>query len=818
MADTTNPLADLETPVSVNPLADLMVPAGATTSGPGDPATVNGGNPLADLEAPASSPPVAQSQVVYRKGGQLFNIPAEQAEAARWQGYEAVTPEQLEAERLQAEHGGTLGAAATFGESALNALTFGGAGAVARQISPEYTDEMLARRAANPKSDVAGDVVGTAGSLLLPGVGELGNGIRAGRLAGAVVKGAGTGAKIGSAALRLGTENAVASAIRAAADDLTRDNALDAEHILLSGGMGLALGGAGGAASEALPAFAKAAAKQVGGLLDLRSPGEMATKAVIGRTNKGAVKLAGRLKGGADGVGQTLLEEGVVTPLATKEAMLETAQLKAGEWGSRVGDAIQELDDVGLKPDTRAIAQNIREKVIAPLVESPSTRAQGEAVEARLKYLLDDLDDNGLVNGNTGASMTPTQFTDFTSLWKERQALDSQVGFESASMSGLKGHLADARRAFEEAVIQQADSAAGRKAIRPDWAADYALAKTKYSHLKFAATQLQEAQVAALANRAESLGDQLAGNALGIGSALADIAGGGSGIVGMGMKYVGGQLNKAIRNNANTVLATTLWKMQQHQGIGSGMIERVGAEAFDRMTGVASRVAAPRIGPWDDDRLNDTLAGAKTLTDPMSPASLALQATTDSLHNEGRPQLGLALRGVADASARFLAQKGDALAPRPNPDFPYATGNEPKWNPEAAQQMTHYAVAVQDPKAAIKRVSAGDATKEDVEVLQKLYPRVFDAVVKRIRDNLKASKVQPSYAELVRYGRMLGTPLTVDQQAPNLAKYAALAQKQAAATEASQAQQAAARSGGGGRSGGSQRGLASGADSLVKGQ
>jgi len=159
------------------------------------------------------------------------------------------------------------------------------------------------------------------------------------------------------------------------------------------------------------------------------------------------------------------------------------------------------------------------------------------------------------------------------------------------------------------------------------------------------------------------------------------------------------------------------------------------------------------------NRMQDAVAQAQALQDPASPESGRLRQAVNEVAQDD-PAFAAALDQKQRQQAAFLAEKA---GPVRDEGDPFATGPAPR-DKVAAQQLGRYVAAVDDPGEALLRVSQGMGSAEDLEVLQTLYPRIYDVWVKRVEAQLKSAKKPPTTAQRQHLHRATGIPLAREQQ------------------------------------------------------
>lgn len=169
--------------------------------------------------------------------------------------------------RVEREHGGALGTAATFVEQGLDTATLGGFGAFTDvAFGDDYTEARRERVEANPIASVAGTVTGAVVPAIAgAGTGTVGALARLTPGGAASALGAGIASRGGIAALAGGaaTEGAFFGAGQVLAESILQDKELHAEAFLAGASKGALWGGAAGAGFGLLSSGARAGKRAV---------------------------------------------------------------------------------------------------------------------------------------------------------------------------------------------------------------------------------------------------------------------------------------------------------------------------------------------------------------------------------------------------------------------------------------------------------------------------------------------------------------------------------------------------------------------------
>lgn len=134
------------------------------------------------------------------------------------------------------------------------------------------------------------------------------------------------------------------------------------------------------------------------------------------------------------------------------------------------------------------------------------------------------------------------------------------------------------------------------------------------------------------------------------------------------------------------------------------------------------------------------------------------------------PALGQALRDKVMNRAAFINSK---VTPSIDPSDPL--GMAPGQVDAATwRKNNRYVVAAMNPQAALKRLSDGTGTPEDLETLKALTPRLYETFTKRVLERVQKAKKPPSIGQRQRLGYLLGMPMDRASTADSIAFFQSL--------------------------------------------
>lgn len=162
------------------------------------------------------------------------------------------------------------------------------------------------------------------------------------------------------------------------------------------------------------------------------------------------------------------------------------------------------------------------------------------------------------------------------------------------------------------------------------------------------------------------------------------------------------------------------------------------------------------------------------LRDPQSDERRAMRVSSFPLRQEN-PQLAAALEAHTQRVADFLAAKAGELSAVTRPGDPFGRLRQPRHSAAKAAKLARYVDAATNPAHALERIGNGDISREDVEVLQTLYPRMYQRMVNEVLMNLGSVDELPTYEARVKLSHLLNAPADPSMRPENAAALQQLA-------------------------------------------
>jgi len=639
-----------------------------------------------------------------------------------------------EAEYLGAK-GGLVGKVASGAIGVARGATFGLSDVAAieasRMIGGESEAEDTRRalniaRQANPTETVAGDLVGSLAGMALIPAGAAGGGVRG---TSAIAR---AGSRIASAAPRLAAEGAAIGLGHQASEDALGNHELVGQQYVASAFKGAVLGlivggalhGVGGAVGDRLGGYVGRAAETTestvakeGGVL--RRAGDFAADQAelrafqstgaklrdferLGRTAEAQAERAQR-------IGRRMLEDEVVTPLATQEKIAQRAAVELRKAGKELEAMRGALDKAATRPSWDPIVRRFEEEVLKPSLALPLGEAEARPAAEFLDAML------------TKGGATP----DFATLHKFRRALDAKLekGGEYArsaiapAKTGAEG-MRQLRRIVEEEFEAAAEKAAAETG--ETFAAKYKLAKEVYADYATVNKILaKEATARARANQTISLTDVI--SAAG-GFAQGGLTGGVSGLALGAANHVRRKFGDQLAAHALDTGARLLG-VQRTVGANTAAIQG-GVKAF--LSGAAPKTTrpAPQI----------TAATVRAVRAAVQDNDALVARVSDAMAGGG---LNVAAPKVAQAvvsTAMRAASHLRAVTPKePPPSGVSFIPQKPR--PMSESELAKFAntlEAITDPMSIVDDLQQGRLSREKVNALRVVYPDLYQQMRKEV--------------------------------------------------------------------------------------
>jgi hypothetical protein len=670
-------------------------------------------------------------------------------------------------------------------ESTASSLTAGLSDAALSSVAPEYHADMQRRRELNPLADTVGQGVGLA-SMLIPGTGavraagaaaRVGEGVslasrlgrvaetaiahtpvglatRAGEAAAGVVGRALPAAEslagraaVGAARLGVGgvVEGSLLGGVQAAASAMeNQDWDHVAEHALAGAGRGALWGAAAGAlVGGAIPVAGGALKRLTSDDVLVATRREHTVKALGGRGTE-ARKLYGGDGARVDRMADALHEKGLINAFkerASSDMVKAVDEAKdavgktIGELRTKVDDLAKKTGDTDLTPNMQSYVDKMEElrSVADDPLAAPGFVDELRAAERAMKPL-----DTVLEAGKPVSA---------AELQKVVQNIDK---YELWTVTGGQGGVrtpkpgSDILRDVRNVLRAEHDATLARALDKSPELGNidmYRKAMRDYGGLADASDVLHKRVPMEFGNNTFSLDDSGVGNTMaglvGGANALEKVLSGGAAAldiatsmgVGYGMKYVSQAANKLIASRANTTLAAAANAILK----GRKNMDRSVAQFITSAATKASRI--PRVAatmaitaPSREKKKSDYEGTLKALNAARAGATAAASSEDRAVQAVAAKQL----------TAIEYLQSTKPIAMKPS--NPFSRVNPQPHPVDVARWMRRVEVA-NKPLSVVDHMKRGTLTKEHVETLQVVYPKLYIDLRDSVERQLSSSKM-----------------------------------------------------------------------------
>lgn len=422
-------------------------------------------------------------------------------------------------------------------------------------------------------------------------------------------------------------------------------------------------------------------------------------------------------------IGRRLIDEGIVTPTASKTDIAERVASKLKATGEELGALRKQISETGATLDTNAFGRRVFEEVAAPLEAVPGSSKELAAVRGYMTDLLERTEQTGSIPLETAHE------------W--RVALDKKLGYDKLGVQPATAELRKIRTILEDEWTKSADAAAKLKG--ESFAEKYTLAKQAYADLA-TVNKIAGKEVAREgANRAISLTDTIAGA-----TAFATMGP-------LGLAAAGA--NKLLRTYGNQLGATVLDKLSRLEGVqrAAAQVDQAIGRAVSEVGTKGAGLRSPRVSSATAEKV-----AASMLANPEAIQQRVSAFVGQSL-GQVAPRTQEAVQSVAVRAATFLATKAPQPPPSVNTLQPRTETRKP--TPADTAKFAKYIEAIDDPLIVVKGLRSGHVTREHVEAVQATYPKLFAVMQGRLAEEVgKLPRALP-YPTRVALSVMFDVPL-----------------------------------------------------------
>lgn len=717
--------------------------------------------------------PTPSGDIIMKKpSGKLVAVSQENLAMAKERGYVEAPQEDLNLLQKEREHGAED--LLTFAERAVGSATFGGSDWLARQLAPDYADDMQARAEVNTAASTIGNIAGAvAPALLSGGTSLLARGasvIPSGALARMSAKIAAQ--EFGEKALTKGASKLISQGIAGAleagahgAGQYISDTSLKGQEFsaqalagtsamaALTGGIAApAIGLAGSLASKGAGSLAR---KVMGGASKEATEAGLegvanrsALKAFLGQ-NKKAFKTLSEGKRGVSKVDASkwLRDHGIVDGLPSRTGMAERTANKLGELQSQLDDMVKRLDGSG---DSGIRAADVADSIKKKIGEEFSTAAEKDIKHQIESYLGDLVDQYG------------DEPISFANAAKERGAVQARVFRAGNPDARTKLAHKEAGRIWNEIIDEKANKLLPGHGLGDEYKKirkEYSTGKTLFD---FVEDRLQGDQ----ANRLLSMSDHQIGVGAGVAGAMARGAVGD--VTGLAMSALQGVAaavtNKGIREYGNTVSYNVANQLSRMKAMNSSV-----ANITSKINDSVSRFYAETPGT------TARVVGIGAARSLIKSSDIADKIDRIRLMAENPEKLQEAIvhqtTGLADLDPDMATGVGETLArgaghlaanlPQPinGHEEMYAESYKPRYRPSDLKSFARRLRAVENPETVLDDIKSGTLHKEGVEAIRDVYSAMYEDIAMKLAEGMSRSKSKIQYSKKVQLSLWFGQPM-----------------------------------------------------------
>lgn len=769
--------------------------------------------------APAPEPVVAPQPpvTVISPDGVVGTVAAEELPRALETGYQQATPEALEDNKQRNIYGkGVLNQLEAGALGFLRGSTLGLSDVAMRALTPGLADTAAKLKKYNPDESTIGEVA----SFLTPALG----GIKALGTAGKAAKSAGLlqglvssgGAGLGKIATKIVGENlaghalgaginmAAQSAVYQAAHNLSEDalgdKDLTAESILANTGQAAILGAGIGAA---LPVVARAAqavansapvryavsgaANQFAKFFDPDRSLQLFTGAMkkelgaeTGKRFQTAVsELAHDSGASLYSAGEVALDPITVKIVKTaggglpnQAAAYDRLQAIKTQAGEAAGGLLQQADDVarqaGVVPNMEGLTQQYEQPILDKIQKWLGNAQITEGAAAGMR---NDVKQIARAIGAKDGSLS--------AMHEMRKALDARVGgknFEKLASEEIE-IVKDMRKVLSQKMKEGIDDLAAQKLLPPDSAERW----TKLNRLMSNLYTIEKPLESAIARSEQNV------NVLGLRFRDIGIGAIGGGVLGGPAGVAIAAANKAAQTDVGLLARAAIGEKLQKLAWAEQLMGKTQNEIASSIKGFlgradAGKLAAEGVAKFGAPKFGAPVAYAMASKAEPSNRVKSQQNWFEETRNQilavaGNPEQFAADQGTqAQPLANAAPGVTDALIGKQMQVYAYLASVMPKnpgmpmniftdsWKP-ADYEIANFRKVVQvarAPLTILQDMRAGTITSDQVMAVKTLYPRLYDSILDRVRQEVTAPDMRTTYQQRLKLGQLFqGTEPTM---------------------------------------------------------
>ena len=529
-------------------------------------------------------------------------------------------------------------------------------------------------------------------------------------------------------------------------EDALGDHETTAEKLFAAAGhgamTGFLLGGALGATGElARTGLAKVSP-------GLQSLAESQAVRALNPKLGNVTEITHTLPGGVKGLGRWLLDHGVVQAGDRVDDVAGRVGVATKEAAARLDAILGTLDQHATEfPEVAEVMRRLQREALNPLAKKIGFESIYNSVEA----LVNSFQEKALEEASNGK-------VGFLWLRDARATIDDLLYRESNAVakSPRDQELRQVRQILEDELEKYADKAS-RKLGDGTLLEDYQRAKVDFRYARTAEKISQKETDRLMGVRVGSPTDYLA--------FVGGLASGG------GLKGAAfGAAHHVIRERGNATVAAVLDKVANFSAMSravkdiNGRLENGVAQYLRGESPTIKGKLRPYRGEAGETMRETYERKVQEITrasQQVSRQASAVKRAAQSLVSHA-PNVAKGLAAKATAATAFLASKVPKQADvgySVQPQFEHTRVSDAD-----ASRFLRYAQAVENPMSVLDEMHRGTLSREHVEALRSVYPKIYEQLVNRIQASVHEADKPLPYDRLMQLSLLFGTPVHATQR------------------------------------------------------
>lgn len=420
-------------------------------------------------------------------------------------------------------------------------------------------------------------------------------------------------------------------------------------------------------------------------------------------------------------------------------------------------DVVDKLGGVGKSGDSKRAAKAVRREIEEVLGISDIKRLERQraSILSRRAKVGDTAEGAVLAEqaDDIARQIDDLSTVSLTELRQRRIAFANSARLGDTSKALRRQSLLDADRAIERQIEDGLDAAG----LLPE----FKDAKERIAAFGIASDAAEDTMKRDQSNRFLSLSDMLTATSV----AAGDIAVRGAPDVGtLGLSMITGLAHKLVREKGSQSIVALSQRVgglksvardvQQTEAAVQSATKAIVGRLSNAAKSAAVRGAA--LGGTREDKYEQYREKRKAIA-KLSANPELLAAGMQRVTLEGAPNVAQAATMTAQRAVQFLQSKAPRERPgslvRPDLDETRRVSDG------EVNKFLRYARGVEDPLSVLRDAERGDITREGVEALRAVYPKMYAKLVDSVMEGLGDLEKPPPMSSLVQMSLLLGQPL-----------------------------------------------------------